>query len=190
MSNARVHESAVVDAGARIGNGTSVWHFSHVMAAVIGDNCTLGQNVFIGNDVVVGNGVKIQNNVSVYTGVEIEDYVFLGPSMVFTNVINPRSAIARKAEFKRTVVRKGVTIGANATIICGIELGEYAFIGAGAVVTNPVLPFQLILGNPGKPAGWMSMAGHKLQFDQEGRAVCAGDGSIYKLNNGQVTKIS
>ena len=191
MNTYSAHESAIIDPGAVIGQGTRIWHFTHIMPrAVIGAGCTIGQNVFVGNDVSIGNDVKIQNNVSVYTGVQIEDEVFLGPSMVFTNVINPRSGIERKDEFRKTIVRKGVTIGANATILCGVELGEYAFIGAGTVITASVLPFQLVVGNPGRPAGWMSAAGYKLDFNSDGFAVCNGDGSNYRLAEGRVSKIN
>ena len=191
MESHFVHPTAVVEDEATIGNGTRIWHFSHVMAyATIGSDCTLGQNVFVAREVTIGNGVKIQNNVSLYTGVEIEDNVFLGPSMVFTNVINPRSAVERKDEFQKTVVRTGATIGANATILCGIELGKYCFIGAGAVVTKSVAPYQLITGNPGQPAGWMSEMGYQLTFGDDGKAECPGDGSTYMIADGLVTKLS
>src|SRR5215510_12549489 len=166
-----VHPSSVVDEGARIGKGTRIWHFCHVSAtSSIGERCNIGQNVFIDNNAMIGNGVKIQNNVSVYNGVIIEDDVFLGPSMVFTNVINPRSFIERKNEFKKTIVHKGATIGANATILCGIEVGAYAMIGAGAVVTKNVLPYALMTGNPARQTGWISEAGIKLDFSSEGIA--------------------
>jgi UDP-2-acetamido-3-amino-2,3-dideoxy-glucuronate N-acetyltransferase len=184
-----VHPSAIVDEGAIIGIGTKVWHFCHLMpACVVGSNCILGQNVFIDNNAVIGNGVKIQNNVSVYNGVEIEDDVFLGPSMVFTNVINPRSFIERKNEFKRTIVRKGATIGANATIICGIEIGSYAMIGAGAVITKNVLPFALMVGNPAVQIGWVSEAGCTLKFNNDGIGVCNQTGVRYLLLDNKVVK--
>jgi UDP-2-acetamido-3-amino-2,3-dideoxy-glucuronate N-acetyltransferase len=182
-----IHPTAMVDDGAQIGAGTKVWHFCHLMSQCkIGDNCNIGQNVYIDNNTVIGNGVKIQNNVSVYNGVIIEDDVFLGPSMVFTNVINPRSFIERKQEFKKTTVRKGATIGANATIICGIEIGVYAMIGAGAVVTKNVLPYALMTGNPARQTGWVSEAGIKLDFDTTGVATCSYSKKTYKLENGIV----
>ncbi len=186
-----VHETAVVDPGCVIGKGTKIWHFCHIMPnSKIGDNCSLGQNVVISPGTILGNNVKIQNNVSVYTGVECEDDVFLGPSMVFTNVINPRSAIVRKSEYKKTLVKRGATIGANATIICGITIGEFAFIGAGTVVTKSVQPFALITGNPGRHKGWMSEYGHKLQFNEAGIAVCRESGQQYELKNSTVKRIS
>ena len=181
MENVYVHETAIVDEGAFIGNGTKIWHFCHVMdTARIGKNCILGQNVFLGNKAILGNNVKVQNNVSVYEGVVCEDDVFLGPSMVFTNVINPRSAVNRKNEFKTTLVKKGATIGANATILCGITLGEYCFIGAGAVVTKDVKPYALILGVPGTHQGWVSRAGIVLGND----LVCPETGEKYILKDG------
>lgn len=184
------HSTAVIDEGCEIGEGTKIWHFCHLMSGCrIGKNCSLGQNVFVGANVVLGKNVKVQNNVSIYEGVVCEDDVFLGPSMVFTNVMNPRSEIVRKSEYKKTLVKKGATIGANATIVCGNEIGEYAFIGAGAVVTKPVLPFALVTGNPGKHRGWMSEQGYRLQFDKEGKAVCEGSGQNYLLRNGKVSKI-
>jgi len=184
------HETAVIDTGCQIGEGTKIWHFSHIMSnCVIGDQCSIGQNVVISPEVRIGNRVKIQNNVSVYTGVICEDDVFLGPSCVFTNVINPRSAIIRKNEYKPTIVRKGATIGANATIICGITLGNYSFIGAGAVVTKDVPDYALVIGNPAKQTGWMSEFGHKLKFNQEGLAVCPESHIQYRLENSKVTKI-
>ncbi|MBC8045687.1 MAG: N-acetyltransferase [Fimbriimonadaceae bacterium] len=184
------HETAIVDAGAKIGMGTKVWHFTHISSkSVIGDNCIIGQNVFIADDVVFGNNVKVQNNVSVYTGVVCEDDVFLGPSMVFTNVINPRSAVARKNEYKKTLVKKGATIGANATIICGIEIGKYAFIGAGTIVTKNVKDYALMIGNPAKQTGWMSEYGNKLIFDPTGVAICNESNEKYKLENNQVIKL-
>ena len=183
------HISAIIDEGAQIGTGTNIWHFCHVMpTAVIGENCNIGQNVFIDNGVIIGNGVKIQNNVSVYNGVLCEDEVFIGPSVVFTNVINPRSAIERKNEFKKTMVRKGTSIGANATIVCGNEIGQYAMIGAGAVVTKNVKPFALVVGNPGKQIGWVSEFGHRLVFEERGNAVCLESGERYFLDNENVVK--
>jgi UDP-2-acetamido-3-amino-2,3-dideoxy-glucuronate N-acetyltransferase len=182
-----VHPSSIIDEGAIIGKGTRIWHFCHVMPeAHIGAKCIIGQNVYIDNHVVIGNGVKIQNNVSVYTGVVIEDDVFLGPSMVFTNVINPRSFIERKTEFKNTIVRKGATIGANATIICGVEIGMYAMIGAGAVITKDVPAFALMRGNPAGQEGWVSRAGIRLVFNEEQTAICSQTGEVYKLQNGVV----
>ena len=188
--NYKKHISAVIDEGAQIGNGTNIWHFCHVMpSAVIGENCNIGQNVFIDNSVVIGNGVKIQNNVSVYNGVVCEDDVFIGPSVVFTNVINPRSAIERKHEFKKTLIRKGATIGANATIICGNEIGQYAMIGGGAVVTKNVKPYALVVGNPAKQIGWVSEQGHSLVFKERGNAVCKESGQEYYLENDYVIRI-
>ena len=185
-----IHPTAVIDPGATIGAGTYIWHFSHVMTlAIIGSNCKMGQNVFIDNNVVIGNGVKIQNNVSVYNGSVIEDDVFIGPSVVFTNVINPRSFIERKDEFKPTLVKNGATIGANATIICGITIGEYAMIGAGTVVTKSVEAFALMVGNPAKQIGWVSEAGIKLEFDVEGKAYCSVHSQAYRLSNNHVYKI-
>lgn len=181
MKNTTIHESAVIDAGAKIGEGTKIWHFSHVMGtAEIGENCVLGQNVFVGNKVKIGNNVKVQNNVSIYEGVVCDDDVFLGPSMVFTNVINPRSSINRKQEFKKTQVKKGVSIGANATIVCGITLGEYCFIGAGAVITKDVKPFALMVGVPARQKGWVSKAGIVLKDD----LVCPETGEKYILADG------
>lgn len=177
------HHSVVIDKGAQIGKDTKIWHFSHVMdGAKIGENCNIGQNVVISPDAHVGNGVKIQNNVSVYTKVHIEDEVFLGPSMVFTNIKNPRAAIRRRDNFIETHVRKGATIGANATVMCGIEIGQYAFIGAGAVVTKSVKPFALIVGNPSKQIGWMSISGFKLNFDGNNEATCPEGGEKYVLD--------
>ena len=184
------HPTAVIDEGAEIGNGTRIWHFSHVMKdAKVGNNCNIGQNVVISPGVVLGNNVKVQNNVSLYTGVTCDDDVFLGPSCVFTNVINPRSAIVRKYEYMQTHVGKGATIGANATIVCGHDIGAYAFIGAGAVVTKTVAPYALVVGNPSKQTGWMSEYGHKLTFDKEGFAVCKESGEKYSLKNGVVSKL-
>ena len=182
-----IHPTAVIDAGAQIGAGTKVWHFTHLMPQCqVGRDCILGQNVFIDNAVVIGNGVKIQNNVSVYNGVILEDGVFIGPSVVFTNVSNPRSFIERKQEFRPTVVRAGATIGANATIVCGVEIGPYAFIGAGSVVTKSVPPFALVYGNPARQHGWMSREGHVLHFNDQGEAFCAAEGKSYYLQNGRV----
>lgn len=184
------HETAVIDAGCQIGEGTKIWHFSHIMSnCSIGQQCSIGQNVVISPEVRIGNRVKIQNNVSVYTGVICEDDVFLGPSAVFTNVINPRSAIIRKDEYKPTLVQKGATIGANATIICGITIGKYAFIGAGAVVTKNIPDYALVVGNPARQTGWMSEYGHKLKFNPEGLAVCPESQDKYQLENGKVSKI-
>jgi len=185
-----IHETAIIDHGAQIGNGTKVWHFCHVMGtAVIGENCVLGQNVFVASKAKLGNNVKVQNNVSIYEGVVCEDDVFLGPSMVFTNVINPRSAVNRKNAFKTTRVKKGATIGANATILCGIEIGEHAFIGAGAVVTKDVPYYALVTGNPGRQKGWMSEQGSKLEFDVQGTATCKISGEQYRKTRRGVEKI-
>jgi len=186
-----VHPSSIVDDGCTIGKGTKIWHFTHIMTnCTIGENCNLGQNVVVSPDVMLGNNVKVQNNVSIYTGVICEDDVFLGPSMVFTNVINPRSAVNRKAEYKKTFVRKGVSIGANATIICGIEIGTFAFIAAGAVVTKDVPPYALVVGNPARQKGWMSEYGKKLEFDKAGFAVCSESKESYKMSEGLVSKVS
>jgi UDP-2-acetamido-3-amino-2,3-dideoxy-glucuronate N-acetyltransferase len=185
-----VHESVYVDKGCEIGVGTRIWHFSHLMTQCkIGDHCTIGQNVVVGPNVVLGNNVKVQNNVSIYEGVTCEDDVFLGPSMVFTNVINPRSAIIRKNEFKKTRVKKGASIGANATIICGNNIGEYAFIGAGAVVTKNVAAYALIVGNPGIQKGWISEYGHTLHFDASNIATCIESKQKYLLENNTVKRI-
>lgn len=185
-----VHESAYVDEGCEIGKGTKIWHFSHIMSnCKIGENCNIGQNVVISPEVVLGRNVKIQNNVSIYTGVICEDDVFLGPSMVFTNVINPRSAVNRRSQYLKTLVKKGASIGANATIVCGHDIGEYAFIGAGAVVTKTVPAYALVVGNPAKQMGWMSEYGHKLKFDQEGNATCPESGERYKLQGNLVKRI-
>lgn len=183
------HPTAVIDEGCEIGAGTKIWHFSHIMSNCrIGKDCNLGQNVVISPDVILGNNVKVQNNVSIYTGVICEDEVFLGPSMVFTNVINPRSAINRRGQYAKTTVKRGATIGANATIVCGHDIGRYAFIGAGAVVTKNVADYELVIGNPARHGGWMSEYGHKLSFDQSGIAVCPESEERYKLDNGKVTK--
>jgi UDP-2-acetamido-3-amino-2,3-dideoxy-glucuronate N-acetyltransferase len=184
------HETAVVDEGCIIGKGTKIWHFSHIMKdSVIGGKCNIGQNVVVSPGVILGNNVKVQNNVSIYTGVICEDDVFLGPSMVFTNIINPRSAIIRRDQYVNTLVRRGASIGANATIICGNEIGEYALIGAGAVITKNVKPFALVIGNPGRQTGWVSEYGHKLSFNREGVAVCPESGQKYQLSEERVTKI-
>lgn len=184
------HETAIIDNNCKIGKGTKIWHFSHIMSnCVIGESCNLGQNVVISPDVILGKNVKVQNNVSIYTGVICEDDVFLGPSMVFTNVINPRSAVIRKNEYQITVVKKGASIGANATIVCGNTIGEFAFIGAGAVVTKEVLPYALVVGNPSKQIGWVGEFGHKLEFNEQGFATCKESGEEYQLKNNSVTKI-
>ncbi|MBP5307255.1 MAG: N-acetyltransferase [Paludibacteraceae bacterium] len=177
------HETAIVDAGAVVGDGTKIWHFSHVMAdCVIGDDCNLGQNVVISPKVRLGRGVKVQNNVSVYTGVVCEDDVFLGPSMVFTNVINPRAFISRKEEFRPTILRKGCSVGANATVVCGHEIGAYALVGAGSVVTHDVKPYALVIGNPARQTGWVSEYGMKLQFDSNGYAECPESHQLYRYD--------
>ncbi len=184
------HETAVIDNGSQIGKGTKIWHFSHIMSkSTIGENCNIGQNVVVSPDVIIGDNAKIQNNVSVYTGVICEDDVFMGPSMVFTNVINPRSAVNRKAEYMKTYVKKGATFGANCTIVCGITIGQYAFIGAGAVVTKDVKDFALVVGNPGRQIGWMSEFGQRLNFNEEGIAVCPESNEKYKLIDNKVSKI-
>ncbi|MBL7895497.1 MAG: N-acetyltransferase [Bacteroidia bacterium] len=185
------HPTAVIDDGCKIGKGVKIWHFSHIMPnCVLGDNCNIGQNVVISPDVVLGKNVKVQNNVSIYTGVTCDDDVFLGPSMVFTNVINPRSAVNRKSEYAKTHVGKGASIGANATIVCGHDIGEFAFIGAGTVVTKTVPAYALIVGNPGRQMGWMSEFGHRLEFDKDGFATCKESGQKYKLENNTVKRIS
>lgn len=183
------HETAVIDEGCDIGEGTKIWHFSHIMPnCKIGKRCNIGQNVVVSPDVVLGNNVKVQNNVSIYTGVICEDDVFLGPSMVFTNIVNPRSAIIRKDQYERTLVKRGASIGANSTIVCGITLGEYCFIGAGAVVIRDVKPYALVVGNPAKHIGWMSEFGHRLSFDESGVATCPESNQKYKLKEDFVTK--
>ena len=185
-----VHETAVVDEGAKIGKGTKIWHFCHLMPnCQIGENCNLGQNVMVASRAVLGNNVKVQNNVSIFAGVECEDDVFLGPSMVFTNVINPRSAVNRRGEYQRTRVRKGATIGANATIVCGHDIGAYAFIGAGAVVTKEVLPYALVVGNPSRQVGWMSKYGHRLTLNEDHQATCPESGEQYILQEGQLVAL-
>jgi UDP-2-acetamido-3-amino-2,3-dideoxy-glucuronate N-acetyltransferase len=184
------HESAIIDEGCSIGDGTKIWHFSHIMTnCQVGENCNIGQNVVISPEVVLGKNVKVQNNVSIYTGVICEDDVFLGPSMVFTNVINPRSAVNRKNQYEKTVVKRGASIGANATIICGHDIGRFAFIGAGAVVTKNVLDYALVIGNPARQIGWMSEFGHKLKFDSNSFAFCGESKEKYKLENGKVSKL-
>ena len=184
------HETAVIDPGCTIGLGTKIWHFSHIMpSAVLGERCNIGQNVVVSPGVILGNNVKVQNNVSIYTGVICDDNVFLGPSMVFTNVINPRSSVIRKKEYMKTVVKKGASIGANATIVCGNNIGKYAFIGAGAVVTKEVPDYALMVGNPSKNIGWMSEFGERLNFDSTGIAICDNTGLKYKLSNNLVHKI-
>ena len=184
------HETAVIDEGSRIGKGTRIWHFSHIMTgSEIGESCNIGQNVVISPGVRLGRNVKVQNNVSIYTGVICEDDVFLGPSMVFTNIINPRSAIIRKDSYVSTIVEKGASIGANSTIVCGNRIGRYSLIGAGAVVTREVKPYALVVGNPARQTGWISEYGHKLQFDDKGFATCPESGEKYRLENGNVIKI-
>jgi UDP-2-acetamido-3-amino-2,3-dideoxy-glucuronate N-acetyltransferase len=186
-----VHPTAVVDEGCIIGSGTKIWHFSHIMPnCTLGNNCNLGQNVVVSPEVTLGNNVKVQNNVSIYTGVTCEDDVFLGPSMVFTNVINPRSAVNRKNQYAKTHVGKGASIGANATIVCGHDIGKFAFIGAGAVVTKHVPDYALLVGNPARQPGWMSEYGQKLVFDANGQAVCTESGQKYQLKNNRVERIS
>lgn len=185
-----VHESAYVDDGAIIGGGTKIWHFCHIMSgAKLGGRCNIGQNVFIASGVVLGNNVKVQNNVSIYEGVICENDVFLGPSMVFTNIINPRSAVVRKGQYETTLVKKGASIGANATIICGNTIGSYAFIGAGSVVTKDVADYALVVGNPAKQVGWMSEHGYQLEFDEEGKATCIVSGVEYEISNNFVRRL-
>ena len=190
MKDFFAHETAVIDSDCTIGKDTKIWHFSHIMShCVIGEGCNIGQNVVISPKVILGQNVKVQNNVSIYSGVICEDDVFLGPSMVFTNVINPRSAIKRQNEYQKTIVKKGATIGANATIICGNNIGKYAFIGAGAVVTKEILPFALVVGNPSKQIGWVSEYGHRLEFDEKGFATCLESNQKYLLENNTVTRL-
>lgn len=185
------HQTAIIDSGCQIGQGTRIWHFSHIMSGcTVGNDCSIGQNVVISPEVKIGNRVKIQNNVSVYTGVICEDEVFLGPSAVFTNVINPRSAVSRKSEYKPTLVQKGATIGANATIVCGVTIGRFAFVGAGAVVTKNIPDYALVVGNPARQTGWMSEFGHKLKFNESGIAICPESKEQYRLENGKVSKIN
>ncbi len=190
MKDYFAHETAVIDEGCTIGKGTKIWHFSHIMPnCVLGEKCNIGQNVVVSPDVVLGNNVKVQNNVSIYTGVICEDDVFLGPSMVFTNVINPRSAVNRRDSYLKTTVKKGASIGANATIVCGHDIGEFAFVGAGAVVTKNVPDFALVVGNPSKQIGWVSEYGIRLHFDENGKAVCTESGQEYLLENNTVKRI-
>ena len=185
------HESAFVDDGCQIGEGTKIWHFSHVMSnCMIGENCNIGQNVVISPEVVLGKNVKVQNNVSIYTGVICEDDVFLGPSMVFTNVTNPRSGVNRRGQYSKTIVKKGASIGANATIVCGHDIGRYAFVGAGSVVTKHIPDYALVVGNPARQIGWMSEFGHRLEFNDQGLAECLESKEKYELKNGQVRKIN
>ena len=189
MSDFFAHETAVIDEGCNIGYNIKIWHFSHLMPnCQLGKNCNLGQNVFVASEVILGNNVKVQNNVSIYEGVRCEDDVFIGPSAVFTNVINPRSSVDRKAEFKETIVKTGATIGANATIVCGNSIGKYAFIGAGAVVNRDIKDFELVVGNPVRHLGWMSEFGERLEFDEKGIAKCIKDGNSYSLQNDRVKK--
>ena len=191
MKSFFAHETSVIDSDCKIGKGTSIWHFSHIMSnCTIGENCNLGQNVVISTEVALGNNVKVQNNVSIYTGVICEDDVFLGPSMVFTNIINPRSAIKRNNKYTRTLVKKGASIGANATIVCGNTIGEFAFIGAGAVVVKEVLPYALVVGNPSMQIGWISEYGHRLDFNDKGIALCIESKEEYQLKDNKVVKVS
>jgi len=184
------HETAVIDEGCNIAEGVKIWHFSHIMSdCTLGENCNIGQNVVVSPQVVLGKNVKVQNNVSIYTGVICEDDVFLGPSMVFTNVTNPRSGVNRRGQYERTIVKKGASIGANATIVCGHDIGEYAFIGAGAVVTKTIPAYALVVGNPSKQIGWMSEYGHRLNFDENGIAICPESKEKYELKDGQVRKL-
>jgi len=184
------HPSSIIDENCEIGEGTKIWHFSHIMSeCIIGKGCNIGQNVVISPGVILGDNVKVQNNVSIYTGVICEDDVFLGPSMVFTNVINPRSAITRKNEYRKTIVHKGASVGANATVVCGNEIGQYAMIGAGAVITKEVPAYALVYGNPARQNGWVSEYGHKLKFDNDGIAVCPESGERYVLLNNNVKKV-
>ncbi len=190
-NNVQIHETAVIDEPCEIGQGTKIWHFTHVMKnSKLGENCNLGQNVVVSPGVTLGKNVKVQNNVSIYTGVNCEDDVFLGPSMVFTNVTNPRSAVNRRDQYDETLVKKGATIGANATIVCGNEIGRFAFIGAGAVVTKAVPDYALVVGNPAKHIGWMSEYGHRLHFNDDGKAVCPESNETYILEDNKVRKLS
>ena len=190
METYQSHETAVIDAGCQIGEGTRIWHFSHIMSgSTIGKHCNIGQNVVISPEVILGDNVKVQNNVSIYTGVTCDDDVFLGPSCVFTNVINPRSAVSRKDQYRKTHVGKGATIGANATIVCGHQIGAYAMIGAGAVVTKDIPPYALVVGNPSRQIGWVSEYGHRLIFDDKGKAICPETGQSYQLDDNQVKRI-
>lgn len=190
MDNFYAHETALVDEGCSIGNGTKIWHFSHIMSnCTLGEKCNIGQNVVVSSGVILGNNVKVQNNVSIYTGVICDDDVFLGPSMVFTNVINPRSAINRRNQYAKTHVGKGASIGANATIVCGHDIGEYAFVGAGAVVTKTIPAFALVVGNPAKQIGWVGEYGHRLEFNNEGIAICIESNQQYKFEKDTVYKI-
>jgi UDP-2-acetamido-3-amino-2,3-dideoxy-glucuronate N-acetyltransferase len=184
------HESAYIDEGCQIGEGTKIWHFSHIMSnCILGENCNIGQNVVVSPDVILGKNVKVQNNVSIYTGVECEDDVFLGPSMVFTNVTNPRSSVNRRGQYSKTIVKKGASIGANATIVCGHDIGKYAFVGAGAVVTKHIPDYALVVGNPARQIGWMSEFGHRLVFNKVGIAECPESNEKYELSNNQVRKV-
>lgn len=190
MSGYYAHETAIIDEGCEIGNGTKIWHFSHIMSnCKLGNNCNVGQNVVVSPEVVLGDNCKVQNNVSIYTGVICEEDVFLGPSMVFTNVSNPRSGVVRRGQYERTLVKKGASIGANATIVCGHDIGKFAFIGAGAVVTKEVPAYALVVGNPAKQLGWMSEYGHRLHFDEKGIAECPESKEKYKLEEGKVSKV-
>jgi UDP-2-acetamido-3-amino-2,3-dideoxy-glucuronate N-acetyltransferase len=185
------HESAYIDEGCQIGEGTKIWHFSHIMNnCILGENCNIGQNVVVSPDVILGRNVKVQNNVSIYTGVVCEDDVFLGPSMVFTNVTNPRSGVNRRGQYSKTIVKKGASIGANATIVCGHDIGQYAFVGAGSVVTKHVPDYALVVGNPARQIGWMSEYGHRLIFDEVGIAICPESKETYELNNNEVRKVN
>ncbi len=190
MNDFFAHETAVIDENCNIGKGTKIWHFSHIMTrCTIGENCNIGQNVVVSPEVILGNNVKVQNNVSIYTGVICEDDVFLGPSMVFTNIINPRSAVERRDKYMKTLVKKGATIGANATVICGNTIGEYAMIGAGAVITKEVLPYMLVVGNPARQIGWVSEYGHRLHFNENGEAICPESKEKYKLSESKIMKV-
>ena len=190
QTNYFAHETAVIDEECQIGSGTKIWHFSHIMSGcVLGDDCNIGQNVVVSPKVVLGNNVKVQNNVSIYTGVICEDDVFLGPSMVFTNIMNPRSAVVRREQYLETKVGKGASIGANATLICGNPIGAYAMVGAGAVVTKEVLPYALVVGNPSRQIGWVSEYGHRLEFDENQLAICPESQQKYRLNNNTITKL-